>query len=146
VLATDETWRNGNTQICDCCGQPRQSTCCMATLDGKPYAVYFASCYDHGGERESYIDVVFGTWGQGADYTDHITFGCRVGPVANSPMPAATAVNAAAVAPDGPLFGVELSREQALAHPRIADFWQMVDFITECDPLVHAHHYGHAPR
>ncbi len=145
MLATDEAWRGGNTKTCECCGQPRQSTWCMTMRDDEPYAVYFASCYNHNGERESYIDVVFGTWGQGTDYTDHFTFGCRFGPVTDSPLPAATAINAAEVAPDSPLFGLKLTRDQALAHPRIADFWQMVDFIVERDPVVHPHHYGHAP-
>jgi hypothetical protein len=118
----------------------------MVTRDRQPYAVFFASCYDHGaGARESWIDVVFGTWGGGSEYTDHVTFGCRFGPVAESDRPAATAVDAASVAPDNALFGEKLSRDAALRHDRLADFWEMVDFITESDPLVHRHHYGHAP-
>lgn len=117
----------------------------MVACDGAPYALFFAACYDHGEVRESWIDVIFGTWGNGTDSQDHATFGCRFGPVSNSPLPAATAVDAASVAPDGPLFGQKLSREEALAHPLISDFWQVVDFIVETDPLVHEHHYGHPP-
>jgi hypothetical protein len=117
----------------------------MVMRDRQPYAVFFASCYDHGkGEHESWIDVVFGTWGEGTAYTDHVTFGCRFGPVAGKRLPAATAVNAAAVAPDSALFGEKLTRDAALRHARLAEFWEMVDFITESDPLVHRHHYGHA--
>ena len=99
----------------------------------------------NGEVRESWIDVVFGTWGKGTDDHDHVTFGCRFGPVSNSHLPAATAVDAASVAPDGPLFGQKLSREETLAHPRIAEFWQVGDFVVEADPLVHGHHYGHQP-
>ncbi|WP_433062612.1 hypothetical protein [Dactylosporangium sp. CS-033363] len=146
MFTTDESFRGGGEKICDCCGNPSQRTWTMVERDGRPYAVYFAACYDHGHERESWIDVVFGTWGEGDEYDDHLTFGCRFGPVVNSPLPAATAVDAAFVAPDGPLYGEKLSRTAALAHPRIADFWQVVDFVVECDPLVHEHHYGHRPQ
>ncbi|WP_018801936.1 hypothetical protein [Salinispora arenicola] len=65
--------------------------------------------------------------------------------MSRSPLPAATAVDAASAAPDGPLFGQKLSCEQALAHPRINDFWQVMDFIVETEPLVHEHLYGHHP-
>lgn len=117
----------------------------MVSRDGAPYALFYASCYDHGDVRESWIDVVFGTWGEGAEYHDHLTFGCRFGPVANSDQPSATAVNAAFAAPDNVLFGQKLTRDVALQHPRLAEFWQIVDFVVATDPLVHAHHYGHRP-
>lgn len=144
MLATDEAWRGGADKACDCCGGASRRTWCMVTRDGAPYAVFFASCYDHGGERESWIDVVFGTWGQGTEYDDHLTFGCRFGPVQGSDLSAATAVDAASVAPDSPLFGRKLSRAEALAHPRVREFWDVVDFVVGADPLVHPHHYGHA--
>jgi hypothetical protein len=146
VFGTDESYRGSAERDCDCCGQPSRRTWSMVTRDGEPYALFFAACYDHGQERESWIDVVFGTWGQGTDHHDHLTFGCRFGPVAGSDLPAATAVDAAFVAPDNALFGRKLSRADALAHPRIADFWQVVDFVVETDPLVHPHHYGHRPQ
>ena len=41
----------------------------------------------------------------------------------------------------GPVHGAVLSREQALAHPRLPEFWQVVDFVLAEDPLVHAHLY-----
>lgn len=62
-----------------------------------------------------------------------------------SDAPAATAVDAARVAPDGPLYGHKLTRAEALSHPRVKEFWEVVDLIVLNDPLVHQHHYGHAP-
>src|SRR5690348_826921 len=115
----DESWRDGAEKVCDCCGQLHRRTWCLVTRDDEPYAMYFAACYDHDSTRESWIDVIFGTWGQGTDHTDHVTFGCRFGPVVNSPYPAATAVDAASVAPDGPFFGHKVSRAEALAHPDV---------------------------
>jgi hypothetical protein len=117
----------------------------MVTRNGLPYGLFFAACYDHGDVRESWIDLVFGTWGQGTDYDDHVTFGCRFGPVVGSELPAATAVDAASVAPDGPFYGRKLTRAEALAHPRADEFWEVVDFVVATDPTVHDHHYGHRP-
>ena len=95
MFTTDESYRGGAEKICDCCGQPSRRTWSMVIRDEQPYALFFAACYDHGDVRESWIDVVFGTWGEGTDYHDHVTFGCRFGPVSDNPLPAATAVDAA---------------------------------------------------
>ncbi|GII34964.1 hypothetical protein [Planotetraspora mira] len=143
VLETDESYRGGAEKTCECCGQPSRRTWCMVTRDGLPYAMFFAACYSHAGVRESWTDVVFGTWGQGTDYHDHLTFGCRFGPGAGSDLPGATAVDAASVAPDGPLYGHKLTRAEALAHPKLSEFWEVIDFVVATDPLVHQHHYGH---
>ncbi len=70
---------------------------------------------------------------------DHVTFGCRVGPVENSPEPAATLVQACLDGSSGPLHGAVLSREQGLAHPHLPVFWEVVDFVLANDPTVNAH-------
>jgi hypothetical protein len=62
--------------------------------DGVVQAVYFASCYHHTDQPHgAWLDVILGTWGNETT-SDHVTFGCRVGPVENSPEPAATLVPA----------------------------------------------------
>ncbi|AXH89032.1 hypothetical protein AB0N38_32670 [Micromonospora aurantiaca] len=91
--------------------------------------------------HEVWIDAILGSWGRD-DFDDHVTFGCRVGPVAGSPGPAATLVNGGEVAGDSPIFGRKLSREEGLTHPRLAEFWQMVDLILERDALVRRHLVG----
>ncbi|GAA2604574.1 hypothetical protein [Paractinoplanes durhamensis] len=141
MLAIDEATRGGTDKTCECCGNASRRTWSSITRDGVPYAVFFASCYDHGDVRESWIDVIFGTWGTPEPVDDHLTFGCRFGPVQGSDQPAATAVDAAAVAPDAPLFGQKLTRAEALAHPRLAEFWAVIDHVVAEDPLVHPHHY-----
>ena len=35
------------------------------------------------------------------------------------------------------------SRDEALAHPRIDEFWEIVDYVLLTDPVVHVHVYGH---
>jgi hypothetical protein len=45
----------------------------------------------------------------------------------------------AAMAPEpvSPLFGERLDREQALKHPWIGEFWEVVDLVLLSDPTVH---------
>lgn len=71
-----------------------------------------------------------------------MTFGCRVGPVSNSPTPAATLVRGGNVAPDEPLYGRKLDRDEALSHPQLSEFWALVDLVLERDRLVTEHIYG----
>lgn len=40
-------------------------------------------------------------------------------------------------------FGQKLSREAGLQHPRLGDFWDLVDHVLEHDPVVNPHLYGH---
>ena len=54
-----------------------------------------------------------------------------------------TAVPAAAAYSQSPFWGIKLSRDEALAHPRIDEFWEIVDYVLLTDPVVHAHVYGH---
>ncbi len=103
------------------------------------FAVYFANCYHHTGQpHDTWIDVILGTWGQSSN-ADHVTFGCRVGPAENDTGPAATLVNACADGSASPLHGAVLSREEGLAHPRLRDFWAVVDLVLAEDPTVHEH-------
>ena len=88
--------------------------------------------------HDVWIDVILGTWGAGAA-DDHVTSGCRVGPVEGSPEPGATLVDACLNAPASEVHGVVLSREDGLGHPRLPEFWTVVDFVLDNDPTVHAH-------
>jgi hypothetical protein len=125
---------------CDTCGEPFQRVTGFIHNDGDAYAVYFASCYHHGG-HEAYIDVVFSkTWDDGSD--DRETFGCRVGPVAGQSDPACSLVTGGSAFRDSALFGRKLTREQARAHPRLPEFWAVVDHILVNDRVVRDHVYG----
>ena len=93
-----------------------------------PYAIAFSALHWHG-EAEAWIDVTFGAFEGDAADDYRTTFGCRVGRVEGSDEPAATAVQAAVPYSNGPVFGHKLSRDEALAHARVADFWRVVDFL-----------------
>jgi hypothetical protein len=135
--------RRTRSFTCACCKAPIERSWCLVHADGDPHALYYANCYHHADrDPDTWIDVIFGTWGESADaLTDHVSFGCRVGPVAGRTAPAAALVDAGTIYPDGPLFGHKLSRESGLRHPRIAEFWSVVDFVLKADPLVRGHLY-----
>ncbi|MDI2130830.1 hypothetical protein [Yinghuangia seranimata] len=132
--------RGSNTYDCECCNVPIDKVWGFIRNDGEPYAVFYANCYHHG-DHDVWIDVIFGTWGTDT-HTDHITFGCRVGPIPGEAAPAASLVPAASTYPDDALFGLKLDRDSARAHPRLADFWTAVDYLLENEPTVSAHLYG----
>jgi hypothetical protein len=140
-LVIDEGSRQVRQFVCPCCNTPADRTWANIYDGDTALAVYYASCYHHRGVREAWIDAILGTWGVN-QFDDHITFGCRVGPVTNSPTPMATLVDGGAVAPDAPIFGHKLSREEGLSHPRLSEFWQLVDVVLEHDELVRGHVYG----
>jgi hypothetical protein len=47
---------------------------------------------------------------------------------------------------DQPLWGKKLLRDEALAHPWLGDFWEVVDFVLLTDPDVRQHVYDSAFR
>ncbi|WP_051830416.1 MULTISPECIES: hypothetical protein [Streptomyces] len=144
MLLTFGPDRQTRTFTCECCEAPIERSWNMVHADGAPYALYYANCYHHRDrDHDAWIDVVFGTWGQGAEaMTDHVSFGCRVGPVLGQTEPAATLVDAGTIYPDGPLFGRKLDRAAGLVHPQLRDFWAVVDYVLANDPLVNRHLYS----
>jgi hypothetical protein len=125
---------------CPQCGGVIQRVTGFVYRDHDAHAVFFASCYHHGG-HEAYIDVVFSpTWADGVD--DRETFGCRVGPIEGQADPGATLVTGGAAFRDSARFGRKLTRDESLAHPRVGEFWAVVDHILAHDPLVREHVYG----
>nr|WP_300052465.1 hypothetical protein [uncultured Nocardioides sp.] len=125
---------------CDHCSQPFRRVQGYVYREGDAHAVYIASCYHHDG-HEVFIDAVFSpTWEDEAD--DHVTFGCRVGPIAGQSDPAATLVAGASAFTDRPFFGRKLSREEGLEHPLLGEYWALVDHVLVHDPVVRDHVYG----
>ncbi len=107
--------------------------------EGGAYAVYFAACHGHP-EHEAQIDVVLGSWGVEPPVDDHLTFSCHLR--SDSAMAADAAL---ATTSDDPMLGERLSRAEALAHPRLPEFWAVVDFLAESDPTIHSTVYSSTP-
>lgn len=141
-----DLWLDGGSRIeehaCDDCGAAYLLVRSFVLDAVGPHAFALTALHDHGGP-EAWMDVAFGSFDGGASREERTTFGCRVGQVVGSDEPAATAVAAALPYPDSPTLGRKLSREEALAHPRIADFWAVVDLVLVHEPSVNHHLYGH---
>ncbi|KAB8190238.1 hypothetical protein FH608_035255 [Nonomuraea phyllanthi] len=139
--------RDIKTGTCDCCRTPFERVTGFVNNDDGAYAIYYASCYHHDGIHEAWIDVIIDdAWVPDDPVSrpgaNRVTFGCRVGPVENSPVPACSLVTGAAVAPDEPFYGRKLTRDEALAHPWLSDYWETIDHILENDLTVRQHLYG----
>lgn len=142
TLTMDLAERQEREYECSCCDAAIQRMWNYVRLDGRLLAVYFANCYHHTDQpHDAWIDVIMGTWGEN-NVDDHVTFGCRVGPVEGSPLPAATLVPACSDGSGSEINGRILSREEGLDHPWLARFWEVVDYILENDPTVRKHLYG----
>ncbi|MGQ2911681.1 hypothetical protein [Aeromicrobium sp.] len=138
-------WLDGESTVqgatCPDCGTDYVLVKSFVVDEAGPHAIGVVSLHHHG-TPEAWIDVIFGTFDEGDD-VPRLTFGCRVGPVEGSDDPAATAVQAAVAFPDSKTFGHKLSRDEALTHERLPDFWSVVDFLLEHEPHVSHHVYGH---
>ncbi|MEO3855004.1 hypothetical protein [Acrocarpospora sp. B8E8] len=141
--------RDVQTGVCECCNTSFDRVTGFINDDNGAYAIYFASCYHHNGIHEAWIDVIIDdAWTPDEPVSrpgpNRVTFGCRIGPVENAPGPACTLVTGGAVAPDEPFYGRKLTREEALQHPWLSDYWATMDHILEHDLTVNQHLYGPA--
>jgi hypothetical protein len=74
---------------------------------------------------------VLGTWGVDVPTADHLTFSCELRPYG------AMALDAPLTLTETPsILGLALTRDQALVHRKISDFWAVVDVIAAHDPAV----------
>jgi len=125
---------------CDHCGKPMTRVTGFVHQDGDAHAIYFASCYQHD-RNEVWIDGVFSpTWADEAE--DRFTFGCRVGVFEGQSEPGASLVAAAAAFGDSATFGHKITRDEALVHPALGDFWALVDHVLTNDRVVSTFVYG----
>jgi hypothetical protein len=130
---------------CQCCDSTVDRTWAQLNRDGVVRAIFYASCYHHTAGGEIYFDVIIGTWGTG-DVSDHVTFGCRWGALEGHTVPMCSLTAGGGVFDDGPIWGTKLDRAAALEHPLLPEFWEMVDFLLESDPVVTAFVGSHRAR
>jgi hypothetical protein len=123
---------------CEQCGEEHDSAVGLVLRDGRAYAAYWAAWYPH--EREAWVDMTLGTW-QEPDYPDNVTFGCRIGVFGGQTEPACSLVKAAQTRSDSPIFGRKLDRDEALAHPWLSSFWEVLDWVIVNDATMREHIY-----
>jgi hypothetical protein len=131
--------RTVRNKSCASCGEDFQHVTGFINDEGGACAVYFAACHGHP-EHEAQIDVVLGSWGVEPPVDDHVTFSCRLR--SDSAMASDATL---ATTSDDPMLGERLSRAEALAHPRIQEFWAVVDFLALSDPTINGSVYSSTP-
>ena len=128
--------RTVRDRTCTSCGEAFRHVTGFINDAAGPYAVYFAACHGHP-DREAQIDVVLGSWGYDPPIQDHLTFSCRLRPDGASLGDAPLASSS-----DSGTLGRRLSREDALDHPRVGDFWTVIDLLAESDESINQTVYG----
>jgi hypothetical protein len=126
---------------CGRCGTEYRLVKAFVVKDRTAHAVVCSALHHNDGQREGWMDAILGAFGGGAS-ADHVTFGCRVGPIEGQVEPAASVVQAAVPYSDSSIWGRKLDRTEALSHPWLPDFWEIVDFVLVNDEVVHDHVYG----
>jgi hypothetical protein len=120
-------------QVCPSCGRAYQWVTGLVLRDGDAFAVYYAQCHGHGDGSEAWLDIVVGSWEEPA-YSDHATFSSCVTEAGAGAVDGPVASKG-----EAPFSGALLTRDEALDHPRLADVWEVVDFIVTADPVVGAY-------
>lgn len=146
-LAVDwelQVWKRQTTR-CDCCGGQRVVYTGEVVDPERTVAMYSAFLYDHADGREVFIDAIFGTWGTD-DHSGHVSFGSRTGPIDGHPHNASSLVTGAEMAPDEAMYGQKLTRDQALVHPLLDDFWRVNDMVLTGVPEIEGHLNGAPTR
>ncbi|KQX69888.1 hypothetical protein [Angustibacter sp. Root456] len=125
-----ELWDEPELQRCtDCGGRRKFYSGEVLSPDVETVAVFLTYLYEHDGDREVFIDAVFGTWGADAA-DDHETFGARTGRIEGTEGDVSSLVTGGHQAPDdADVLGVRLTREHAMNHPLLPLFWQVNDLL-----------------
>lgn len=134
-----EADRNVEDRVCRDCASTYRLLRLFVHRDGDAHAICHVALHRHDGKPEAWFDCILGSWDD--DDPERVTFGCRVGQVVGQTEPAATLVQAAVPYSDKPLWGHKLSRDEALTHPRLNEFWEVVDFILTTENDVNSHVY-----
>lgn len=118
---------------CPDCGCDRERSHGFVLRDGTAFAIFFADWYPHA--QEAWLDVILGPFEE-PDYQDNVTFGCRIGDVPGSGV-SCSLVLGGEQRSEGAIFGRKLARDEALRHPWLAGFWEVVDWLIINDSLLH---------
>ena len=128
---------------CTRCGRQYLRIVGFLLRDGDATAIYRAALHGHDDDHETWIDVTFESDWDDPELTNRVSFGCRVGQFEGASEPAASLVTAGLAYTDVLTFGVRLARDEALVHPRLREFWEVVDWVLTEDMDVERHTYRH---
>ena len=113
---------------CDRCGREYDRVVIFVKRDGDAYSVVSAACHGHD-DQEVWVDATFGSWQE--PYADHVTLSCRISSAGAGAVDALVASRG-----EADYYGRCLSRDEALASPRLAELWPLVDEVVTTVPEV----------
>ena len=100
----------------------------------EPFCIARIECHRHDEGEDIYISVIFGDWDDERAFADHVTFTCRFGFVEGHEERVCSLIQNES---DETVLGRRLTREEALQHPLINTFWEVIDFIlTTNKPML----------
>jgi hypothetical protein len=108
-----------------------------------PFAIAHIEGHRHGEVPEIYFTCTIGSSWDNDDHKDNVTFACRYGKVSGQEEYACTLVDVPKTYVS-PLAGKKLTRVDGLEHPKINEFWHIVDFLIDSDLTIHD--FLHHPR
>jgi hypothetical protein len=119
---------------CPDCGREYDRVVVFVARDGDAYAIASVVCHGHE-DREVWIDVTFGSWVEPFD--DHVSLSCRVSAEGAGAVDALVASRG-----EADHYGQRLTRDEALAHARLDDLWEVVDAVVTEVPEAAVAIYG----
>jgi len=129
---------------CECCGATSRTAHGFVYRDGDAYAIYYAGWSDGHPERGASMAVAVGEWAEGSSPADRVSVGVRA-------IPTPSSVDFTVLNPDEspwgetPLLGKMLGRDQALAHPALAEVMDVAEHIVRDDARVRSFLNSPAP-
>jgi hypothetical protein len=123
------------TRSCPDCGREYEFVTAFVLRNGDAYGVYYASIGGHVDQPTVNLDILIGGWGD--DHRKRVTFSCQLRPQGAGAVDAPAALDKEAAVGEGSVtLGQTLTRDDALCHPGIDEFWAIVDWIWFHDPSV----------
>jgi hypothetical protein len=123
------------TSTCECCGNTNTRLTRFVTQDGDAIAIYYA-VFSDGHPENGVIGVVsIGEWWDGSVPESWNTFAFRLWLDGDNYNVTLTDAGESQWG-DVDLIGRKLNRDEALAHPLIADVFHITDHMTEEDPAI----------
>ncbi len=117
---------------CPDCGEATRSVWGYVSTQEAARAVYYIRWTDYHLERGAQVAVSIGVWGDDSRPIERAMFGieCRTG----ADGPGFMLVNAESMPWEDAFLGMRLTRQQALADPRRAEVFEILDRIVAEDP------------
>ena len=132
--------RGVRTETCPTCDVPYECVTGFVYADGAALGVYYGALHGHDDPTETWLDVTFSEITPDGEPDTRTTFACLLSIGLGIDGGIGAALVDSALEHERPeAFGRRLTREEALHHRRLEDFWAVADFLLEADPDIHAH-------